>query len=121
VLDIGSTLLNDRPFPEAWSDIQPNAVVIVDGVFLLRRDLRQYWDYSIWLQIDWDTMIERATKRDVAWVGSAEEVAERYREFWIPTHRFYETGDDPRGFATIIVDNQRPETPIVFKGGSAGG
>ena len=66
-------------------------------------------------------MIERASKRDVAWVGSAEEVAKRYRDFWIPTHGFYETGDDPRGFATIIVDNQRPETPIVFKGGSADG
>src|SRR5262249_45380280 len=61
---------NDIPFPEAWTDVPKGAIAVIDGCFLFRPDLRHYWDYTIWLEIDWDTMLERAASRDVAWVGS---------------------------------------------------
>src|SRR6266496_2644964 len=51
---------NDVAFPECWTNVPSGAIVIIDGIFLLRPEFRQYWDYTIWLQIDWETMIERA-------------------------------------------------------------
>jgi uridine kinase len=42
----------DTPFPEQWLDAPNEVVVIVDGIFLLRPDLRQDWHYRIWLDID---------------------------------------------------------------------
>jgi uridine kinase len=104
---------NDRPFPEQWTDAPRNVVAIIDGGFLLRPDFRHYWDYTIWLHIAWDTMIERAAQRDVAWVGSTEIVVERYRSFWIPTHTFYETEQDPTLVANVIIDNTHPQTPSL--------
>jgi uridine kinase len=110
---------NDVPFPEQWIHAPNEIVVIIDGVFLLRPDLRTYWDYVIWLDIDWDTMIERAAGRDIAWVGSRDSVVERYRSFWIPIHELYEREMTPRDFADVIVDNRDPETPFVMKGDAA--
>jgi len=114
---------NDVAFPEVWTDVPSGAIVIIDGIFLLRPEFRQYWDYTIWLQIDWETMIERAANRDVAWVGSVEVVANRYRTFWIPTHTHYETRDNPTSITNIMVDNSYLETPalvnrIAFEDGS---
>jgi uridine kinase len=71
----------DTPFPEQWLDAPNEVVVIVDGIFLLRPDLRQDWHYRIWLDIDWQTMLARAAERDSAWVGSRKVVVERYRSF----------------------------------------
>ncbi|NJO84548.1 MAG: uridine kinase [Blastochloris sp.] len=110
---------NDVPFPEQWTEALGGAIVIVDGIFLLRPDLRPSWDYSIWVQIDWDAMIERATQRDVAWAGSAEVVADHYRTFWIPTHEMYEAEVNPALVAHAIVDNQRPEAPALIKTNAA--
>jgi hypothetical protein len=79
--------------------------------------LRPYWGYSIWVQIDWDAMIERATQRDVAWVGSVEVVAERYRTFWIPTHELYESEVNPSRLAHVVVHNQYPDAPVLEPNG----
>jgi len=106
---------NDLPFPETWVDVPSEAIVIVDGVFLLRSDLRHYWHYAIWVQVDWQTMLERAAKRDVAWVGDAAVVVDRYRAFWIPMHELYEADANPTSHANIIVGNQFPERPRVIK------
>lgn len=107
---------HDVAHPEHWHEILPAVVVIVDGIFLLRSDLRHYWDYTIWLQIDWETMIQRACNRDSAWIGSAEDVEHRYRTFWIPTHQYYEAEDQATTVANLVLDNQNPEAPVVVKG-----
>jgi hypothetical protein len=61
------------------------------------------------------TLLERAAKRDVAGVGDAEVVVDRYRTFWIPTHELYEADVNPTSLANTIVDNQFPETPYLVK------
>jgi uridine kinase len=103
----------DRPFPEQWVEVTDDVVAIVDGIFLRHPTIRHYWDYFIWLDISWDTMVERAADRDSAWVGNKDIVVERYRSFWIPTHRSYESLTTPKRDANIIVDNTNPESPIL--------
>jgi uridine kinase len=63
---------HDAWLPEEWHVPPADAVVLVDGGFLLRPELAALWDYVVWLDVDMDTMIERARRRDVAWVGSED-------------------------------------------------
>jgi uridine kinase len=64
----------DQAFPENWVTVSEGTIVLIDGAFLLLPELRDCWDLSIWLEVDWETALLRAESRDVAWVGSAELV-----------------------------------------------
>jgi uridine kinase len=61
-----------------------DAVLVCDGVFLLRPELRACWDFSIFVGVDFDVAVQRASVRDVALRGTAEAVQERYRQRYIP-------------------------------------
>jgi uridine kinase len=60
-------------------------------------------------------MLERASSRDVAWIGSVELVRERSLTGWIPRHKWYEETLRPRELADIMVDNQDIEHPLVIR------
>jgi uridine kinase len=98
-----------------WAAASEDAVVLVDGIFLLHPQLNDAWDYLIWLDIDWDTMVERAAERDTTWVGSREAVIARYRSFWIPTHQRYEEHSAPTQYVHCIIDNRDPAKPRILK------
>ena len=83
-----------------------DAVAVIDGVFLFRAELRDRWDLSIWLDIDFETMIARAVARDVAWVGSPDRVRRRYEERYVPAHRYYEERDTPQDRATLVIERR---------------
>jgi len=100
--------------PECGVVLGPGSILIVDGAFLLKPDLRGWWDYAIWLDVSFETMIRRAVGRDVAWVGDAEQVRRRYATFWTTTHALYEAMG-PREAADAIVDNQDPAAPRLVR------
>lgn len=106
---------HDAPHPEEWVSLAEDAILIVDGSFLRHPDLADCWDCSIWLAIDFETMIERAKRRDIVWVGSAEVVESQYRVRWVPTHKLYEQLDHPEEHADIIIDNREIERPVVIR------
>jgi uridine kinase len=106
---------HDTWLPEAWRLVGERAVAIVDGVFLLRSDLAEHWDYRIWLDIDIETMVERARRRDVAWVGSEQVVEERYRRHWVPTHELYERLTDAASLADVVLDNRDVQRPRLLR------
>jgi len=106
--------LHDRPIGGAQLMAAPNAIALVDGAFLLRPELKANWDLAIWLDVSFDTMIERAAERDVTWVGDAAIVRERYRTGWAPAHEIYEaTG--ARDAAHVVVDNEDPLRPRLVR------
>ena len=105
----------DTWLPEEWDAVGDQAVAIVDGAFLLRPDLAEHWDYSIWLDIDMETMVDRARRRDVAWVGSEQAVVERYRRHWIPTHQLYEQLTQALARAHAVIDNRNIEQPRILR------
>ena len=96
-----------------------DAVLIVDGAFLLVPALAEHWERILWID-NWRTMVARAMARDVAWVGSAERVRERYEQYWIPRHRHYEGTYRPRERADIVVDNDDLDRPRIVRMGKEG-
>ena len=91
---------------EKWIEVTDRTILVVDGAFLCRPELRNEWDYVIWLDVDTETMIARARARDVAWVGSEEVVVERYRQRVIPSHLLYEALARPVDPANAVLDTR---------------
>ncbi len=82
-------------------------VILVEGVFLLRRDLSDLWDYSIWIEINDETSVRRAMERDKEIFGSEEAVRNVYLERCLPGQRWHSEIDSPRDRADVTLDGQR--------------
>jgi uridine kinase len=104
----------DEAFPEEWIEVPDDAVAVVDGAFLLRPGLAGHWDYLVWLDIDFTTMVARGTEHDAAW-GDAARAERRYREHWIPTHELYESLENPRGRADTVIDAKDWAIPRLLR------
>ena len=100
---------------EEWHAVGANCVLLVDGAFLQRPELCTEWDYLVWLDVDLETMVERARHRDVAWVGSEEVVVGRYRRRVGPTHALYEQLVQPRDHADAVVDMRDLTAPRILR------
>ena len=89
----------------------PDAILLFDGVFLLRTELRTHWDLSIFVQADFETTVARAEVRDRELLGDAAAVRQRYESRYVPGQRLYLEQEQPRQFADIIVFNDDLSDP----------
>lgn len=100
-------LVRDTPVESEWVTGPRDAVLIVDGVFLLRPELRGIWHWSLWLDVPVDVAAARMAERDGSdpdpWAASNA----RYRE----GQELYLRDADPRAAASAIVDNTDPAHP----------
>ncbi len=78
-------------------------MVVAEGVFLLRQDLRHLWDVSVWLEVDETTLLRRATARDAAWFGGADAVNEAYINRFLPAQRLHMSRDCPCDHADVFA------------------
>jgi uridine kinase len=91
-----------------------NAVLIFDGVFLLRPELIESWDLSVFVSVGFDETLRRALERDVQLFGSREEVERRYRNRYIPGQRLYFAAVRPTEVADLVVYNDDPARPSLL-------
>lgn len=87
--------------------VEPGTVVVVDGIFLHRDELFDYWDYSIFLDVDFQQAFHRMAKRDNGLPDPFNELNTRYREGQL----LYFRECDPKSRATVIIDNNDFEHP----------
>jgi uridine kinase len=88
-----------------------DAVLLVDGVFLLRPELVHQWEYRVFVDVAFSTVLDRAVERDRALFGSAAVVEERYRRRYIPGQQIYLAEARPHERADMIVHNDDPGKP----------
>jgi uridine kinase len=88
-----------------------DAVLLFDGVFLLRPELIDRWDLRIFVSAAFDETVDRARTRDQTLFRSATEVERRYRSRYIPSQQFYFDTARPTDHADIIVYNDEPQQP----------
>ncbi|WP_243227149.1 uridine kinase [Microbacterium sp. CIAB417] len=89
-----------------------DAVLVVDGLFLLRPELRDVWNWSVWLDVPLDVAFQRMAERDGTDPDPLAASNARYREGF----ELYLQDGDPRGRASVIVDNTDPSHPVrVFR------
>ena len=103
----------DQPVDVPEEAAPPDAVLVVDGVFLLRPELVAFWDYRIFVEVPFAVALERAMQRDLPLFGSAEAVRARYTERYIPAQRLYFAAAHPQEQADALVHNADPANPVL--------
>jgi uridine kinase len=96
-------LATDQPTNGPYYDAPPEAVLLCDGVFLLRPELDDCWDFRIFLQADEATAVRRAGQRDRHLFGGVERAKARYWQRYIPAHRLYLAQVHPQTRADVII------------------
>jgi uridine kinase len=87
-----------------------DAVLVFDGVFLMRPELIDRWDLRIFVSTDLDTTVDRAVIRERQ-VSSRADVERRWRERYIPSQQLYFATARPIQRADIVVHNDDPQRP----------
>jgi len=105
----------DEPVASALEQAAADSVLLFDGVFLLRPELRSHFDFSVFVRAAFDVTSKRAEQRDVHLFGSVDEVRRRYRERYIPGQQLYLTMVQPERQASVVLDNDDPLSPRVFE------
>jgi uridine kinase len=107
VYDKSTDTVLSQPATTATAD----AVLLFDGVFLLRPELIDRWDLRILVSAAFDRTLDRARTRDQTLARSATEVERHYRSRYIPSQQFYFDTARPTDHADIIVHNDEPQQP----------
>ncbi|MET8464950.1 uridylate kinase [Micromonospora zamorensis] len=88
-----------------------DAVLLFDGVFLMRPELIDRWDLRVFVSTALESTVERAVIRERR-VSSQVDVERRWRERYIPAQQLYFATVRPTDHADIIVHNDEPRRPL---------
>jgi uridine kinase len=91
----------DLPVRAPEEEAQPGAILLFDGIFLHRPELRRYWDFSVFLRVDW--------ARNHRLRGQPLSGQERYSE----GQALYLRECRPWDHASLIVDNHDLAAPFI--------
>jgi uridine kinase len=111
VFDYRRDLADVAPTLEAAED----AILIFDGVFLLRPELATSWDLRVFLSVTSDEIIRRARIRDAELFESADEAEARYRVRYLPAQLLYSDSVLPHEIADIVIANDDPRRPVFLR------
>ncbi|GAA0492773.1 hypothetical protein Ade02nite_69530 [Paractinoplanes deccanensis] len=87
-----------------------DAVLLVDGVFLLRPELIDRWELRVLVSTELERTVSRALIRERD-TSSRAAIERRWRERYIPSQRLYFATARPAGHADIVVHNDDPRNP----------
>lgn len=97
----------EAPVEARWVTGPEDAILIVDGVFLNRPELRRLWNWSVWLDVPVNVAYERVALREGTSPDLFAPRGRRYRE----GYELYAHDADPVARASAIIDNVDPERP----------
>ena len=107
----------DAPVEATWYEAPPNAILLFDGVFLLRPELVHYWDYSIFIAVEFNVSVPRAVLRDAMNSGrkwDTNACRELYERRYVPGQQLYFKEAKPKSQASIIIDNNDFQDPVII-------
>jgi uridine kinase len=123
----------DAPMQSKWTTAGPDALLLIDGLFLNRPQLADRWNYSIWVELerpDLGSAVAGSGGTGAAWVDAGRHVGTEPRETSVVigdaespgqesdegaatagADAIYLAEADPRNKATAIIDNRNPDSP----------
>jgi uridine kinase len=107
---------SDQPVERPDEVAPPGAVLLLDGIFLHRPELRVYWDYSIFLQVAFAVSIPRCAQRGD---GSPDPAAPTNRRY-VDGQQLYLRSCDPMSWATTVLNNDDLAYPYIVEPRSTG-
>ncbi|MCE2511265.1 MAG: uridine kinase [Acidimicrobiia bacterium] len=83
-----------------WASVPGQDTVVVEGVYLLRDQLRHYASVSIWVETPREVRLARGIERD------GETARSRWINEWMPAEDAYLSAMRPDVAATLVVDGR---------------
>ncbi|KAA0023674.1 uridine kinase [Antrihabitans cavernicola] len=108
-------LVSDQPIREAPALAEADAVVVVDGSFLQTRELAGLWDEVVFVDTTPREARERGVRRDAGQLGGPERAAALFDLRYHAACRIYVDDVDPRSAASVVIDNDDVERPILVR------
>jgi uridine kinase len=103
-------LQRDEPVRPSLLRAGDDAILIVDGTFLQRPELKPAWDWVIFLDVPEEVAARRGIARDSAATNATELYLRRYG----PAFTRYETECSPAEGANIVIDNSICASAIIM-------
>lgn len=100
---------------DAETVIPTAAVLVFDGVFLLRPELAGQWDLAIYLRVSPGTILRRAVARDLDRLGSPQEIRRRYLGRYLPGQALYRAEAVPEDTAHVVIGNDNASNPVIIR------
>ena len=88
-----------------------DAVLLFDGVFLMRPELVERWELRIFVSTALEKTVDRAVIRERQMSPQAE-AERRWRERYLPSQQLYFATAHPTDRADIVVHNDEPQHPV---------
>jgi uridine kinase len=92
-----------------------DAILLFDGVFLLRPELRDGWDLAVHVDVSPAETLRRALRRDGSMMGGADEARRLYVRRYLPAQRRYVSEAAPSEHAEVVIDNEDVRHPCLRK------
>lgn len=85
-------------------EIKSKTIVIVEGIFLQRKELKGLFDYVIYIDVTECIRLERLIKRDT-YIGSESDIISKYQNRYFPAEHKYIEECNPRKQADYVINN----------------
>jgi len=99
----------DQPVQTEIRRTEQSAILLFDGIFLFRPELKAYFDFKIFVRADFSVTvphaIQRALARDETSKEERRELLNQYQQRYVPGQKLYFQQANPEIQADIIVDN----------------
>ena len=86
-------------------------VIVLEGIYLLKRDFRAQYDLSVWIECSFETALERAVSRGQEGLPPEETIRD-YRTIYVPAQEIHFERDDPKTEATLTINNDARLGPV---------
>lgn len=103
--DLATDEVLDGPFLTAPA----GAVLVVDGLFLHRRELEGLWDFTVFLDVPFEVTAARMAERD----GTPADPEHPSMARYVQAQRRYFAEREPWLRADVVVDNTDPGRPSL--------
>ena len=113
VITASYDLAADEPVAPEPVPLPANAVVLVEGSFLLVPELAARWDLAVLVVADPERVLERAVVRD-ADLGTPAQVREMYLRRYLAAEALHQDRHDPWSRADVVVDLTDPMRPRLL-------
>lgn len=104
-------LENDCPIAQDPLSACADAILIVDGTFLQRPELRDGWDLTIFVETSEQTAEARGVNRDTDRLGGRAAARQLYADRYKPAFVLYEQLCNPSEMADVSLNNDDLDRP----------
>lgn len=100
----------EQPLDLPAAVVPQRGLLLVDGIFTQRDELREQWDLALFLDVPFEVSVSRMARRD----GTVDDPAHPSQARYVDGQQIYLATCDPRSRADVVVDNTDLGAPRIL-------